>query len=690
MLFRSNGKCDVIDVQIVITAALGGACNATQPAQSKIQLPIEVIGPNGTTKTVSFSVPTGSDLSGTMQLSMQIHGLKYETEASVQVNNSAWMPINSNTVTILGLGAAYGGIGGGYKTLQMTMNMPAGAVVPGANMVTFKFNGTNGVVSGFRVLALNVLDRGANALLPQTLFTLEDPNTWQPPSTLASDIAAGKNLWYTAALTVPGSSGPVAIQARCASCHAQDGRDLKYFNYSNNSIQTRTMFHGLTAQQGIQIASYIRSLIVPNPGRPWNPPYQPGPGLDSLPVTDWSAGVGLGGVLARDVDMWPFLAPGGDTTGWAPTGNLNAREMPIAMQMPDWNSWLPIIHPLDAFGSTFSNSTLLSTYNQMRSGLVPGNPQTYQATSGTIWNLETRDVEFLTPLIKSETDPAWNNPTYTASIYSVGLWAMTKLWEINQEFGLEGMAPVVFGAQSDPRAWFSSLPFFASPNMLHIPITAPGIDNAKHITAIYTRFEWYQLQMILNVHDNNGSFSGNTPLDIPYCYNHINSLGVDSFAAAPQGGLMLFWLIKSLQLENENGLGPQFGSAGWSPNAADASKMFYYSTYFLWNDWAPADQVTAMTAYLQYWASKATSFTAQQYIQGKWTTATTVPDPTQPQNGFANVVAFIIPEALYAGVNPAWANPVITWAKTVWPSYNWAALLTAHCIPGTLAPYCVP
>src|SRR5207249_8229093 len=41
----------------------------------------------------------------------------------------------------------------------------------------------------------------------------------------------------------------------------------------------RSMFHGLSEQQGELVASYIRSLPVPNPGRPWNPPYQPGPGL---------------------------------------------------------------------------------------------------------------------------------------------------------------------------------------------------------------------------------------------------------------------------------------------------------------------------------------------------------------------------------------------------------------------------
>ena len=41
-----------------------------------------------------------------------------ETQASVQVNNSAWLPISSSTVTLLGNATAYGGIGGGFGTLR--------------------------------------------------------------------------------------------------------------------------------------------------------------------------------------------------------------------------------------------------------------------------------------------------------------------------------------------------------------------------------------------------------------------------------------------------------------------------------------------------------------------------------------------------------------------------------------------
>lgn len=96
-------------------------------------------------------------------------------------------------------------------------------------------------------------------------------------------------MWEEAQLIESPLAPNRAIKARCARCHAQDGRDLKYFNYSKWSIVARSQFHGLSEKQGQQIASYIRSFDVPNPGRPRNPPYQPGPGLDSQPVQMWAA-----------------------------------------------------------------------------------------------------------------------------------------------------------------------------------------------------------------------------------------------------------------------------------------------------------------------------------------------------------------------------------------------------------------
>ena len=305
------------------------------------------MGPDGTTVTTRFNIPDGPNLNLRLKLWMKIHALRYETEASLQLNTRPWIPLDSNTLEIEGPGAAYGGIGGGYSTLQVTLNLRVDAVQAGVNTLRFRFNGTDGRASGFRVLDFNVVASNGVRLIPQEEFTEDDPSKWQPPFNSPQDIEAGKALWSGASLTAPGFGN---LRAKCSSCHAQDGRDLKYFNYSNLSIRARSMFHGLTARQGDQIASYIRSLNVPSPGRPWNPPFQPGRGLDSQPVANWSAGAGLDAVLASDQDLVKELFPKGvPPSFFSPNGVLNVRETAIAMQLPDWNSWLPRVHPMDAW-----------------------------------------------------------------------------------------------------------------------------------------------------------------------------------------------------------------------------------------------------------------------------------------------------------------------------------------------------
>ena len=181
-------------------------------AASPVTLPIEVMGPDGFVQTVQVNLP--SVPAGTMRLWLQIHGLEYQTQASVQVNSSGWLPINDTTVTLLGNAAAYGGIGGGFATLKLTITLPAGTVVAGTNTVQFRFNGTDGNNSGYRVLNFNFVGPDGTGVLSSSSFVNDDPTQWNPPSSVASDISAGKTLWSTANLTTP-TSGGAFIQAKC-------------------------------------------------------------------------------------------------------------------------------------------------------------------------------------------------------------------------------------------------------------------------------------------------------------------------------------------------------------------------------------------------------------------------------------------------------------------------------------------
>jgi mono/diheme cytochrome c family protein len=610
---------------------------------------------------------------------MQIHNLKYDTEASVQVNSSGWLPISTSTVTLQGNGAAFGGIGGGFHTLQMTLNLPAGAVTTGTNTITFRFNATNGIVSGYRVLAFNVQSAGTN-LIAASEFVNENPSTWLPPSAAASDIAAGLSLYQGAALTSPLSGSAQAIKAHCSDCHTIDGRDLKYFNYSNNSIQARATFHGLTAQQGNQIASYIRSLNVPNPGRPWNPPYQPGPGLDSQPVTDWSAGAGLDAVLDNDAQMQPYLIPGGSTAGWAATGYVNAREIPIVMQLPDWNSWLPTIHPMDGFGSSFTSSALNLDYPILRSDLVPNSQAAYttavfQDSAFMRW-IEAAGA-FLVPIETAATNNnTWGTGNMRAEVYSVAQWQMVKMWEVNQEFGLEGMPQIPYGAKADVRGWVGNTAFFTSPDMLHIP-AGTGIGNGSAAVLDYLSLAWFQAQLILN--DGQGTQEGHAPLDFGYSSSFVRNVFVED-AGLPGIMLELEWEVKSLQEFTLTGLLPSAADVdGWNPSATSMENLVDYNWLPLWSATSPALRTTLLQAYAQSWFNQASQYTPQEFYTGTWATATDNPANLFFETTFGGEIWYSLPRLRFFGVDSSLTDEISAWAAKIWPKGNWSLNNSATC-----------
>src|SRR5215469_13543965 len=242
----------------------------------RLLLPIEVLGADGTVESRRFTLQPGQAES-VKSLWLQVHGVRYAEQASVQVNTSRWIPLDNNTVTVAAPGSTFGGIGGGFATLVLTLRLPTDAVLAGSNAIRFRFNHTDGLASGYRVLAWNLLTADGSKVLPPSDFAEDVPESWTPPRADPASINAGRELWLTASLLA--SSLP-----------------------NSPRIVARSHFHGLTTLQGEQIASYIRSLPLPSPGRPWNPPYQPGPGLDKQPVWAWAAGAGLEWVLPNDHD----------------------------------------------------------------------------------------------------------------------------------------------------------------------------------------------------------------------------------------------------------------------------------------------------------------------------------------------------------------------------------------------------
>jgi mono/diheme cytochrome c family protein len=351
-------------------------------SDGQVKLPIEVLGAQGTERTIEVMV---DDPSNVTHLLLRCNACGYHdrdldsneawVKATVSINGGA--PINikrytggggdvgNKNIEILGPAKDYGGIGGLHRTVRM--KIPITGIKRGKNIIRFKHNRAAAPSIGFRIITLNLMRNGSERVLDPSSFVDDNPAMWAPPISGAAAIQAGKVLWNKRNLLVDpgvdainGKNGP-DIVASCADCHASDGSDLAYFNFSNRSIVQRSMFHGLTQTQGEQIASYIRNLPTKfvAAARPWNPTYQPGPGMDQRPAYEWAAGAGVDAILDNDADMKEYLFPNDPSISLNDVrkvasrfGKLNLRELPVSLPMPEWNQWLPIIHPDDAFNTS--------------------------------------------------------------------------------------------------------------------------------------------------------------------------------------------------------------------------------------------------------------------------------------------------------------------------------------------------
>jgi hypothetical protein len=629
-------------VVVVLTVSLGYACTTRE----RILLPIEILGADGT--TVSRSVTLRAEQVETVRfLWLQVYGLRYAEEGSVQVNASAWIALNNNTVTITGPGKSFGGIGGGFSTLVMTLALPQGTVVDGTNTIRFRFNRTDGLASGYRVLGWNFLDSEGRKILMSNLFVEDTPENWTIPLSDEASIRAGRELWHSATLSASSQPTSPKIKAHCEDCHTEDGRDLKYFNFSNQSIVTRSVFHGLSTRQGEQIASYIRSLTFPSPGRPWNPPYQPGPGLDTKAVSNWAAGAGLRWVLERDVDGLPFLfnqqvvaqerpasSPAGvaDDIGelagkitsrtFRPDGNLSPREIPIALQLPDWSQWLPRIHPKDAWGTAFTNSEFAAWYGERTVSGSKSETDTKVSLHAVLKEAQ-RDRNFH-PVVGAfaqwsrakraflrhyaTTKAVWS-PELTNRVYSTQLWQLVKTWEMTQEFGLEGSGQELLGMNADSRTWCNTMPSETAPSTTRIPNGPAGVGGSA-LTNEYFTAAWYELQIVVN----SGSHArrDRSPVDWVYVVGNFLDLYGQTHQAEPTR--LLVAVIKALQSSDPH-VGPDDPSQGWRPDQNIDPRIM------ISREWAPLFQSVPIEIHrvvtesmLSAWMDKNQQYSMAKYL----------------------------------------------------------------------------
>ncbi len=638
-------------------------------------LPVELKSAKpGLTKTVTVTVPAGKG-AGVRRLWLRIHNCAYNDMVSVRVGSAAWTVLSNTTATVLGNGKVYGRIGGAFGTLDLTI--PQETVPDGKVSVTFRFNGTNGVSVGYEVLGVNFLDAGGNRIVPQTQFQWDDPAKWKPPLASATDIAAGLKLWHEAPLTEsPLIKTPIKVT--CGDCHERDGRDLKYFCYSNTSIIQRSMFHGLTNTQGKQIASYIRTLSSPSPGRPWNPPYQPGPGLDAKPLSSWAAGAGLEWVLASDTDTFHYVFPSGITKdAIQSSGSLNVRETPVAMQLPDWNHWLPRRHPYDSWGQSWLDSEVVPRYEGLRTKFsdtanLPAYLQSAQSkTDINTWQL--RRYEFLYPRIS---DPllVWTNG-YAEQVYGTVQWQGVKMWEMQQAFSLGEYGRDYFGPLAEKRTWLGAISYKTAPSQLGpIPNDATVAIGGSALVQQWLTNAWYYVQLVLN--PGNGVAEGTTPIDWGYTFGRFFDVfdltrSPELPGGAGEMGRFTVYYVKCTQECNGNGLARDTGwnvdtkvKVDWAVGPAPVK---------MWLMVDPTTRAQVMTAWLGAWLDKSLPFASTAYYAELYTTPTTVPSTGSDgyKGTWSDRVYYMIGGYKSQGVPAATLDRISLLGKSLMPTASW-------------------
>jgi hypothetical protein len=723
-----------------------------------VTLPIEVLGTAGLKKSVSFNL---ASTSGITDLYLRCNACGYDditqnkntsmVKATVRVNGGNAIALKRFTegstvygnsqIKVIGGEADYGGIGGTFRTVRFMV--PVSGLKVGLNTLTFEHVSPAAPSIGFRIIDLNLLQNGDinRKVLPASAFVQDDPSKWIAPRNNPTDIAAGGRLWtqrdklYDVSfdLTDGQANGQGVINGRmhasCSNCHAADGRDLKYFNFSNTSIIERSKFHGLSQAEGEQLASYIRSVNIPlvKQARPWNPTYQPGVGMDSKPVYEWAAGAGVDAILDKASDMAPYLFPRGTAIAEVRAvvdryKTLNFRELPVNIPMPEWNQWLPLIHPDDAFntsaaainadnqGRSVGMPFYLKMYNDAKANPTPdnlaglsrdlkawlqrdltcvsngpGNTDPYRAINGAVM------TSLRIPFPKVTTSNCTSIPrSQLANIElakrGLTAWATVKLWEINHSQNLEERSKNVGKSitssgrtinASEARGWQAD-----GRNVFDRPPHFTGVDpqrkylNQSAMQGIFESNAWYHLNMVLNP-----GYRVTMPSHFAYTYSHVELL--QEYSKVNQGYLFWATMIKQRQLQTNGQYGVEAGL-----DLRTAQPHIYYGTARgktmtdaqggvgqpLWGRLVTAmvdDLVAdANNASAQDWANAS----GNSVVQDRNSTA------FSPCSGVCtfDIGAFqgqntyrVIPEFRKMGVEENSIQKLIDWGQKTWPRGPW-------------------
>lgn len=725
----------------LLLAGIVGAFALPKPPADSVEFPVEVIGVDGTTRTIHVDV---QDPEAVDSLYLKAYSVGYPqhaidergytvSKASIRLNGSSWVDIDNGVARCKRPEKTMQCVTGPMHTIRFEIAVAdLGQISPGANRIDFRFNHTGpddrdadapaDPSAGFRILDIEMRDAGDTDHIDGTTFHWDDPSTWTAPEGYgdAASIEAGRELWHERDLLVDFPGGP-PITAACADCHADDGRDLAYFAFSNASIVGRSQFHELTERQGKKIAAYIRSLDLEDPdtgqsydppGRPWHPPYQPGPtavgtrsedaprsagqSFEDVDSQLWAAGAGVAWSLDHDAEMLPHLFPDGVSLDDVhPDASLNVRSLPIALQLPDWNEWLPAHHPLDTYGETFrtvgdpgawetyTESTRKNDFEDVRACM-----RNQSRGASCVGKLSSALNWFTRVTNEHRSDlgaaPDVMVPGHEIK-YSLMRWMAVKQWELIHTYDFMDEARHQYG-DAAPLQW--PIPHRSVFNHASHIISA-DLKGPKHGTHDpYFDTAWYDLQLILN--SGQGISTNISPMDWKYHFGHIYERS--DISDWPQALRYIRSYVRIVQ--NANGEVPEQFHGDKYPQG-----WFLRHTQPGWLDRFPSEELDGyqpglssevLTEVLRAWylgAVPGNDWAGSCRDGGQWCIEPESTDPEfitawQPsqETVYANTIFSTVAFLRDEGVEPSILDSLRNWGRSLWPDATdptWAELIDA-------------
>jgi len=385
---------------------------------------------------------------------------------------------------------------------------------------------------------------------------------------------------------------------------------------------------------------------------------------------------------------------------------LNMRELPVSIQFPDWNNWLPDIHPMDAFPSKWDNSAVKSSYqNGLQTAL--------DNYSGGFDDAELTEIEqavkdfygaFTSGLRGASNEGNLTENEFGLARLSNHLWVATKAWESFHAHNLENVADEMYSDHpmqpfDEPRSWmggqrilFDVGPHISNP---HFGGTPPFQYGSSRMDNLLTHV-WYQLQVTVN--PGSGQSNAQHPVDWKYQNQFLH--------AAPNAGLrtVASQVKVSQLLSNGYGVDGTGGEGfdrsgftkGWNPTATNPDRFLQLRGHSRYSNLSPNLREDLYTATLRSWNDFNMRFPIDEFPRADESSRYNPPDyipsaqggPVHPHDHALEIYRGLywtgdqFPEAYGA------MDTLATWGSQMWPTTDGPAWedLVEYLPPGDGAP----